>query len=339
MKSAKVTQKDVLTIEEVEKPSIQKENEVLIRPKFVGICGSDSHIYHGENPMATLPRILGHEVVGVVEDMGKAVKGLTVGDHIVIEPIRYCGKCYPCRHGQPNVCESLLVFGVREDGGMREYFTIQDKQVLKLDKSLPWEEAILIEPFTIGAQATMRGSVGVGDTVLIIGAGPIGIATLKLAKIKGAAVMVTDVIDEKLDFAKKQGADIVVNSKTENLEQALKDWTKGEMANKVIDAACTIGTFELCLKLVSIGGTIVVLGFSTDFAKISPVSITGRQITLIGSRLQAYQFANVLRLMESGALRGNGLVTHKFKFADIQKAFDLIDAHPEQVKKALLEFF
>ncbi|MDR3049909.1 MAG: zinc-binding alcohol dehydrogenase family protein [Elusimicrobiota bacterium] len=338
MKVAKVYEKNVLKFDEVEKPAIKNDTDVLVKPKFVGICGSDSHIYHGENPMAKLPRILGHEVVGVVEDKGKAVTKLAIGDHVVIEPIRYCGQCYPCRHGQPNVCENLLVFGVTEDGAMREYFTIGEKQVLKIDKNLPWEEAILIEPFTIGAQATMRGDVGVGDNVLIIGAGPIGIASLKLAKIKGAQVMITDIVDDKLEFAKKQGADIIVNSKKTDLIEAVKEWTKGEFANKVIDAACSLFTFELCLKVVSKGGTIVCLGFSTEFAKISPVSITGRQITLIGSRLQAHQFANVIRLMEAGTLRGNGLVTHKFPFTDLQKALDFIDARPEQVRKALLEF-
>ncbi|MDR2860233.1 MAG: zinc-binding alcohol dehydrogenase family protein [Elusimicrobiota bacterium] len=339
MKAAKVYGKKDLRLEEIEKPVITKPDDVLIRPKFVGICGSDVHLYHGANPLAILPRIPGHEIVGVVEDMGKDVKGLAVGDHVVIDPISFCGKCYACRHNMPNVCASLLVFGVQQDGGMREYFTIQEKQVLKLDKSLPWEEAILIEPFTIGAQATYRGDVGIGDNLVIFGAGPIGIAALKLAKIKGASVMVTDLVDEKLEFAKKNGADIVVNTSKVKLDDAVAEWTKGEGANKVIDAVCIPKTFEDSIRIASVAATLVVLSFGDAPAQIACLPITRKQLTIAGSRLQTYQFANVIRLMESGALRGNGLVTHKYKFGEIQKALDFIDANPEKVKKALLEFF
>ena len=339
MKVAKVYGAKDLRLEEIPKPSVERPTDVLIRPKYVGICGSDTHLYHGKNPLAILPRIMGHEITGVVEDCGSEVKGLSPGDHVVIDPISFCGKCYACRHNMPNVCESLLVFGVQQDGGMREYFTIPDKQALKIDKALPWEEAVLIEPFTIGAQAAMRGNVGIGDTVLIEGAGPIGISALKLCKIRGAAVMVSDVIDEKLAFAQKQGADITVNTAKTNLEDAVKEWTKGEGVNRVIDAACIKPTLEAAFRVVSAAGTIVILSFSEEAVGIPPLPITKKQLTVVGSRLQTYQFANVIRLMEAGALRGGGLVTHTFPFADIQKAFDFIDTHGPEVKKALLEFF
>jgi L-gulonate 5-dehydrogenase len=339
MKVAKVYGKKDLRLEEIEKPKITRPTDVLIRPKFVGICGSDVHLYHGANPLAILPRIPGHEIVGVVEDLGAEVKGLAVGDHIVIDPITFCGKCYACRHNMPNVCDTLVVFGVQGDGGMREYFTIPEKQVLKIDKSLPWEEAILIEPFTIGANATLRGDVGIGDTVAVLGAGPIGIAALKLAKIKGAAVMITDIVDDKLEFAKKQGADITVNTSKVKLADAVKEWTKGEGVNKVIDAVCVPKMIEEALDILSPAGTFVNLSFNAAAAQIPALPITRKQLTIAGSRLQSYQFANVIRLMEAGTLRGNGLVTQKFAFADIQKAFDFIDANPEKVRKALLEFF
>lgn len=338
MKAAKVYGAKDLRLEEVETPRVTKPADVLVKPAYIGVCGSDVHLYHGKNPLAILPRIMGHEVVGVVEDFGGEVKGLSPGDHVVIDPISFCGTCYACRHNMPNVCESLRVFGVQQDGGMREYFTIPEKQVLKIDKNLPWKEAALIEPFTIGANATARGNVGIGDTVLVEGAGPIGIAALKLAKIKGARVMVSDVVDEKLAFAGTQGADITVNTVKTNLEEAVQEWTKGEGVNKIIDAACTTPTIEAAFRVVSAAGTIVFLSFGEEAAKIAPLPITKKQLTVVGSRLQTYQFANVIRLMESGALRGGDLVSHIFPFPDIQKAFDFIDAHPGEVKKALLEF-
>jgi L-gulonate 5-dehydrogenase len=282
---------------------------------------------------------MGHEITGVVEDVGPEAAGLAAGDHVVIDPIRFCGKCYACRHNMPNVCESLSVFGVHTDGGMREYFVVPAQQALKVDPALPWEEAALVEPFTIGAQAAYRAGIGIGDTVLVEGAGPIGIAALKLAKIRGAQVMVSDVLDAKLAFAREQGADCVVNSARVNLDEAVREWTRGEGVNKVIDAACVNSSLEAAFRVVSAAGVIVILSFSEEAAHIAPLPITRKQLTVVGSRLQTFQFANVIRLMETGVLRGGALVTHTFPFADIQKAFDFIDAHPADVKKALLQFF
>ena len=158
------------------------------------------HIYHGTNPLATLPRVIGHEVTGQVEEVGANVQSLKPGDHVVIEPISYCGSCYACRKGRPNVCAKLSVFGVHQDGGMREYIVLPERQLHSVSKDLPWEEAVMAEPYTIGAQAVWRGQVKKGDTVLIQGAGPIGICVLKMAKLAGAAVMMTDLNNERLAF-------------------------------------------------------------------------------------------------------------------------------------------
>ncbi|AWI05964.1 zinc-binding alcohol dehydrogenase family protein [Clostridium drakei] len=338
MKTARVYGKDDLRLEEEEIPKITKLDDVLIKTKRVGICGSDVHLYHGENPLAVLPRVMGHEVVGEVVEIGDDVKNLNVGDHVVIEPINYCGKCYACRHGMPNVCKDLSVFGVHEDGGMREYFTVPEKQCHVMNKNLDWDTAVLAEPYTIGANSTARGDVGVGDTVLIQGAGPIGICILKLAKIKGATVMMTDVVEDKLKFAKENGADRVVNVAKEDIKEAVKDWTNGEGVNKVIDAVGSPKTFELGFDLASPAGTIVALGFSEKASQIPQMPITKNQLTVVGTRLQAYQFDNVIRLMESGMLKSDGLITHKFKFDQVQEALDFIDKDSEKVKKMILTF-
>lgn len=127
MKAVQVRKAHDLVTEEIEKPAIVNDDDVLVKVKRVGICGSDMHIYHGTNPLATLPRVIGHEVTGQVEQVGAAVKHLQPGDHVVVEPISYCGTCYACRKGRPNVCLSLSVFGVHEDGGMREYLVFAGK--------------------------------------------------------------------------------------------------------------------------------------------------------------------------------------------------------------------
>ncbi|PFN98720.1 alcohol dehydrogenase [Bacillus sp. AFS076308] len=338
MKAVQVSKPHELTIQDVEKPRIVNSKDVLVKVKRVGICGSDLHIYHGTNPLATLPRVVGHEVAGEVVEVGSDVANLQVGDHVVVEPIRYCGECYACRKGQPNVCQSLTVFGVHEDGGMREWFVLPEKQLHKVNSDLPWEEIVLAEPYTIGAQAVFRGQVEEGDTVLIQGAGPIGICILKMAKFHGATVMVTDLSDERLSFAKENGADIVVNAGREDVLTAVQEWTNGEGANKVIDAVCLPSTFALSLEAVSSAGNVVVLGFDEQPAAISQLPITKKEVTITGSRLQTYQFPKVVQLLNEGELRHNGLVTHTFPLAQVQEAFTFIEEHPDLVRKAIITF-
>ncbi|MFS0560786.1 zinc-binding alcohol dehydrogenase family protein [Terribacillus sp. 179-K 1B1 HS] len=338
MKALQVKGPRELAVIEADQPVMKNAQDVLVKVKRVGICGSDMHIYHGTNPLATLPRIVGHEVAGEVVQIGSDVKNVKVGDHVVVEPIRYCGECYACRKGRPNVCASLSVLGVHEDGGMREWIVLPEKQVHVVDSELPWEEAVMAEPYTIGAQAVWRGNVEKGDTVLIQGAGPIGICILKLAKLQGAAVMMTDLSDARLAFASENGADVTVNAVNEDVKQRVFEWSKGEGANVVIDAVCLPSTFELSLEVVSEAGYVVVLGFDERTSSIPQLPITKKEITITGSRLQTNQFSKVVALLNSGKLRENGLITHQFPLEQVQEAFDFIEENPNQVRKAVIIF-
>ena len=338
MKAVQVRKAHELIIQEVEKPRISNSTDVLVKVKRVGICGSDMHIYHGTNPLATLPRVVGHEVAGEVVEIGQGVTGIKVGDHVVVEPISYCGECYACRKGRQNVCEKLSVFGVHEDGGMREWFVLPEKQLHVVDSALAWEEIVLAEPYTIGTQAVWRGEVEEGETVLIQGAGPIGICILKMAKLQGASVMITDLSDERLEFAKESGADIIVHAGKEDVQKRVEEWTNGEGANVVIDAVCLPMTFELSFDVVSTAGRIVVLGFDERPSSVSQLPITKKEISVKGSRLQTDQFPKVVKLLNEGKLRHEGLVTHIFSLDDIQEAFNFVENHPEQVRKAIIVF-
>lgn len=338
MKAVQVRKAHELIIQEVEKPRISNSTDVLVKVKRVGICGSDMHIYHGTNPLATLPRVVGHEVAGEVVEIGQGVTGIKVGDHVVIEPISYCGECYACRKGRQNVCEKLSVFGVHEDGGMREWFVLPEKQLHVVDSDLSWDEIVLAEPYTIGAQAVWRGEVEEGETVLIQGAGPIGICILKMAKLQGATVMITDLSDERLEFAKESGADITVHAGKDDVQKRVEEWTNGQGANVVIDAVCLPMTFELSFDVVSTAGRIVVLGFDERPSSVSQLPITKKEVAVKGSRLQTDQFPKVVKLLNEGKLRHEGLVTHTFSLDDIQEAFNFVENHPEQVRKAIIVF-
>lgn len=338
MKAVQVPQAHELQIIEQERPAVMHADEVLVKIKRVGICGSDMHIYHGTNPLATYPRIVGHEVAGEVAEVGSAVTGLQVGDHVVVEPINYCGECYACRKGRPNVCEKLSVFGVHEDGGMREYAVLPEKQLHSVNKDLSWDEIVLAEPYTIGAQAVWRGNVEAGDTVLIQGCGPIGICILKLAKIAGAHVFMTDLSEERMAFAKESGADEVINAGKESVKDRILELTDGTGPNVVIDAVGMPATVELSIDLVSPAGYVVVLGFDERPSAIPQLPITKKEITIVGSRLQTNQFGKVVDLLNSGELRSEGLITHKFALDDVQEAFNYVENNPDKVRKALIVF-
>ncbi|WP_026691936.1 zinc-binding alcohol dehydrogenase family protein [Peribacillus kribbensis] len=338
MKAVQVQKPHQLEMIEVDMPELKKPSDVLVKVKRVGICGSDMHIYHGTNPLATLPRVVGHEVAGEVMAVGTDVERLKVGDHVVVEPIRCCGSCYACRKGRPNVCASLSVFGVHEEGGMREWFVLPEKQLHPVDPEIPWEEIVMVEPYTIGAQAVSRGEVEAGDTVLIQGAGPIGICVLKLAKLQGASVMITDLNEERLEFARLNGADVTVRAAKEDVQQRVRDWTEGEGANVVIDAVCLPQTFELSIEVVSEAGRVVVLGFDGRASSIPQLPITKKEVTISGSRLQTFQFPKIIDLLNQGKLRHDGLVTHSFSFEQVKEAFAYVEEHPDLVRKAILVF-
>ncbi|WP_068675057.1 zinc-binding alcohol dehydrogenase family protein [Oceanobacillus sp. Castelsardo] len=338
MKAIRIPEANIIEVLDVEEPNIEQTNEVKVKIKRVGICGSDMHIYHGTNPLATYPRIVGHEVTGEIVETGSEVTRVAVGDHVVIEPITYCGECYACKSGRPNVCKEVSVFGVHEDGGMREFVTLPETQVHKVDSEIDWDEAVMAEPYTIGAQATWRGDVKEGQTVFIQGAGPIGITVLKMAKLRGATVIISDFTNERLEFAKENGADYTINPAEVDAKAKINEITNGEGANVIIDAVGIPQTFELAVEIASPAGNVVTLGFNETPSSIAMMHITKKELTITGSRLQTNQFGKVVELINSKQLTHNGLVTHRFHISKAKEAFEFIEKNPDKVRKAVIEF-
>jgi L-gulonate 5-dehydrogenase len=340
MKAIQVIAPGEIRIVESERPGNGDlgASEVLVRTKAAGICGSDMHIYHGTSPFVKYPRVIGHEVVGEVVATGGAVADLRAGDRVVLEPIEYCGACYACRIGRPNICEKLVVRGVMKDGGFQEYFTAQADKLHKFPASLDWDEAVLIEPFTIGAQACFRAGVLPGDLVLVLGAGPTGLAVLENAKRKGATCVVADLNPTRLAFAKDFGADHVVNPEAQDLAREVGRISGGMMANVTVDAVGSPSTLETCLELTSVAARVVCMGFTDTFAQVSLNAITKKELTLVGSRLQTFQFPGCIEAFCASRPRLAGLVTHRFPFTEITAAIDLIENRPQEVGKIILQF-
>lgn len=337
MKAIQVVRPSKIEIIEKDTPRIERGDEVLIRVRMVGICGSDMHIIHGMSPVATYPRVIGHEMVGEVAEVGPDVKHLVIGDKVVMEPIEWCGSCYACKSGRKNVCTQLQVYGVHKDGAYQEYIVLPERIVHKVDSRLELHEAVLVEPFTIGAQANWRGDVRAGDVVFIMGAGPIGLCALQVAKIKGATCIISDLSDDKLAYAKSLGADYVLNPLKDSINLEMGRITGGVGPNVTIDAVCTVNTFEQAVEMTSVAGRVVVLGFSDTPSSIAQLHITKKELTVVGSRLQSNKFSEVIDWFNKGTIQVDSFVTHRFALEDIHQAIELIETHPNEVRKVVLE--
>ena len=338
MKAICVTGAYQLEIQDRPLPVIQSPDEVLIKVKAAGICGSDVHIYHGTSPVATYPRVIGHEIAGEILELGSAVNLFQKGDRVVMDPVISCGACYQCKIGRSNVCGRLKVRSVHVDGGYQEYIVMPQESIHRIPEHLLWEEAVMIEPFTIAEQTCSRAELTAADVVFIMGAGPAGLSILKRAKIAGATCFISDIVDNRLQMALRYGADAVIHAGREDVPAAISELTLGTMASVVIDAVCTVRSFEEALQVVCPAGRVITLGFNPSPSTIAQFSITARELDVRGTRLHNKKFPDVIRLFEEKKLEVRDMITHRFHFLKIQEAMKLIEDPAIEKGKVVLFF-
>ena len=336
-------------IVEPNKPQIDKENNVLVRMVAAGICGSDVGIYHGTNAAATYPRIIGHENVGIVEEIGEGVTRVKVGDRVIIDQVTACGHCYACRKGRPNVCGNLKVRGVHIDGGYREYMAVPDRDCYLVPEILSDEEAVMIEPTTIAVQCCSRAELESEDTVMIIGSGALGSSIVFSQAIGGwydivvvmynpKAIIVTDIDDAKLEEAKKNGATYTINSLKEDVPAKAHELTEGYGPTVTIDAACVKGSLLTALQATGNAGRVITMGFSVAPTEVNQFVITSKELDVRGSRLQNRKFQDVIDLVNEGKVDLRGSISHTWNFEDAQAAFDFVDSRDPSYRKGVLTF-
>lgn len=339
MKALVFTGYHEMEVQERPMPVLKDDKSVIVRVRAMGICGSDLHIYHNRHAFAKYPIVPGHEIVGEVYQIGAAVSTLAVGDHVVLEPIQYCGHCYPCRRGRGNVCENLWVIGAHCDGGCQEYYMQPEQNWHKIPDDLSWEQAVMIEPYTIGAQMIARGQVGADDTVLIHGAGPVGLITLDTAKQHGARVVVAEMLDKRLELARFFGADDVIDIRKEDPVEAIMRYTEGRGPTVDIDCAGLPDSLETAAKILSPAGTIITMTFSDKAVPIQVSQITLKELTIVGSRLQIGKFKPVIESMKGERLkRIDQLITHTFSIDQAEEAVLTAASGGVDVGKVVIRF-
>lgn len=338
MKAIQIVKPGELKIIDMQKPVIDEHNNVLVKMKAAGICGSDVGIYHGTNAAATYPRVIGHEMVGVVEETGKDVKHLKVGDRVIINQVVSCGHCYPCNHNRGNVCDNLQVRGVHIDGGYREYMAVPEEDCYILPDNLRDADAVMIEPTTIAIQSLSRAGLKDDDMLFIIGCGALGSSILRMARLSKATIISGDIVDDKLKEAGEHGADYTVNLLANDFEEKIREYTKGRGPTVTIDAACTKDSLMNAIKVTGNAGRVITMGFSVSPTEVNQFLITSKELDVRGSRLQNKKFGEAIELIKQGKIDLKNAVSHTFNFLEAQKAFDFIDSGDYSIRKIALMF-
>lgn len=311
--------------------------EALVKVKKIGICGTDLHAFKGSQPFFEYPRILGHELAVEVIDVADDVKTIKVGDQCAVEPYYNEGINQAVRNGKPNCGDNLRVLGVHVDGGMQEYFKYPAK-FLHSSNTLSEDQLAMIEPLAIGCHAVDRANISHKDIVLVIGVGPIGLATIQFAQLTGARVIAMDLDDAKLEKCKK----ITKISDTINalgdVETSLTELLDGDLPTIVMDATGSEKSMLNTFNYAAAGGTIVFIGLFLGNVVFNDPYFHKKELTLKASRAAlSSDFGRIIRLIEAGKIDPTSFITHRIKFDDIPDEFEKLYTYKGDLIKAIIE--
>ena len=339
MKAALVTDVEKVSIEEIERPQI-KDDEVLIKTKTVGVCGSDLHLFRGTHAFRKPPAILGHEIAGDVVDVGKDVKHVKVGDRVTVEPQYGCGECEFCRQGLVNLCAKKVVPGTAKwIGVFVQYFNAPEKTVYKLNDAVSYKMGTMIEPLAVAVRALRRATVKEKDCVVILGSGTIGLLCLVVAKQMGyKKIVCTDTAKFNLDMAIKHGATIAINPLENDVVEAVKKLTNGKGADLALIAAGANNIIDQASACVRKRGEIGVIAMITEKVPFYSYQIVFNEQTMYGAMTYATCDFKEAAEMINGGLDLNDFVTQAMDLDHTQEGLDVLSQKKEDVVKVMIEF-
>jgi len=302
---------------DVESPA-NSTDEALVQINRIGVCGSDFHAFAGRHPAYIYPRVLGHELSGIVVKVSENDFGISVGDRCAIDPYLNCGTCSMCLAGRTNCCERLEVIGVHRDGGMQELLPVP-LRLLHASKTLSLDELALVETLGIGAHAVVRSAPIPGQTALVVGAGPIGLGTALFATAAGCAVTVAETNEYRRQFAAKCGWNVVSSA-------------SDAMADLVFDATGNAQVMAKSLKSVNPGGKLIFVGLTSDPIEIDDSLFHKREVTLLASRNSAHQFPRIIRMLETGEISVKDWISDRLVLSQLSAEFADLSKRPTLIK-------
>lgn len=341
MKAAVLEDWHDIKLREVDVPVVGAD-EVLIRVSRAGICGSDVHIFNGDNPIAKAPVIQGHEFMGTIAAIGDGVLHAAISDRVVVQPLVFCGTCPPCKQGIPHVCNSLVVIGVNQNGGFAEYALVPADTIFPIPDDMSDEVAVLAEPFSIGYHSCKRGALVANEKVLVVGGGPIGLYSAIVARELGASdVVISEPIQARREFAENFGLHTIDPSSSDSLSR-LSQRSGGEGFQLSIETSGVDAGLDFASEATAVQGRIVTLGFpSKNYASYNVTRGIVKELSLIGSRVcTRSDFASTLQLLSDLNKRNDfdfqTCVTHPRTLDDVATAIKDV-ANGNVCKKILIK--
>ncbi len=327
-----------LVVKDVEKP-VAQQGEVLIQLKNIGVCGSDLHVFHGVHPCTYYPITTGHEIAGVIAELGKGVSGLKIGQPVTIMPQLFCGKCLPCRSGMYNICNELKVHGFQTEGVAAEFFSFPAGMVMPLPENLSFEEGAMMEPLAVTCHAIGRAGGVKGKKVAVMGAGTIGNLMAQAALGMGAeTVLISDVSDFRLKIAENCGVPYRCNSSRESYPEAYKACFGSDGADVMFECAGAQQTLDDTMLCARKGSTVVIVAMYGKRPTIEMAYLQEHELTVIGTLMYRREdFAAAIELLGQKKVALAKLITHRFKFKDYAEAYKTAGDSKEVAMKVMIE--
>jgi threonine 3-dehydrogenase len=330
-----------LSLMEMEEPQIKDVDDVKFKVIYCAICVGETKVYDWSewainDPTLQLPTVLGHEVSGIVVEVGEAVKTVKPGDRITVDSSIHCGRCYQCRAGRNNLCVDKEIYGKRR-GAFAEYAVLPERVICKLPDKLSMEEGTLTENLGVAVHAVELGSHEPGGWAAVIGCGPIGIMAAQTLNAYGVNVILTDMMEPRIKIAEEVSGGIVINIKREDPVKKIKEMTHGKGVDFVLEAAATQSALDQAFDIIKDGGTIVTIGTFDRPVSFNPFfKMTRREIKLISSIGRTWEtWRRMVQLIEAGKLNLKPLITHILPMEEYEKGFELAKKH--EVMKVLLK--
>ena len=338
MKAIQISEPSVMKVIEMAEPQMGDE-EVLLRMKYVGFCGSDLNTFRGGNPMVKMPVVPGHEVGAEIVSVGKHVpEGLKPGMTVTVNPYTNCGKCASCRNGRVNACEHNETLGVQRWGAMCEYLVMPWEKVIPAGLLTP-RTCALIEPMSVGFHAVSRAQVTDIDVVLVIGCGMVGMGAVVRSAQRGATVVAADIDDEKLELAKQMGASYTINTLKEDVHARLREMTSGFGPDVVIEAVGSTPTYQMAVDEVAFTGRVICIGYAKAEVSFQTKYFVQKELDIRGSRnAQPSDFRAVIHYLERGTCPVDKLISQEVKPEDALVAMQAWDKNPGKVFRILVDF-
>lgn len=310
-----------------------KKDQVRIKVAYSGICGTDLHIFHGVmDGRVNKPHITGHECSGVVDAIGSDVTNVKVGDKVVVRPLNPCGECYACKSGNSHICYNLDFIGVDTPGCMQEYWTLNSETMFKIPDDMDLQLAALVEPLAVASHDVARGRLVAGEKAVIIGGGPIGLLIAFAAMEAGAEVVISEINDYRLEFAKKLGIK-TVNPMEQDLVEFVNEWTDGVGADVCFEVSASKPGALVMTEVVRTRGRVVLVGIFGNPPEINLKPVFLREIEILGARVyEVADYEKAIDIIASGKYPLDQLVTKVAPLAELQEVFNGMDTDSQSMK-------